>query len=67
MTQTTQALCARCRVPVERVTEPNPEDRYACPACGASDTLDAILTEVGEYIQEMAVQKIGDMIGSAVR
>lgn len=67
MNQTVQALCARCRVMVERVGEPNPEDRYACPVCGEGDTHDAIVTEVGEYVVEMAAQKVSDMFAGIGR
>ena len=67
MNQTVQALCAKCRVPVERVAEPNPEDRYACPICGNGDTHEAIMSEIGEYIQEVAAQQLSDMLAGAIR
>ena len=58
MTQTVKVLCARCHVPLEGPTEPNPDDRMACPRCGDGDRYEAVLAEVGEYVQEMAAQKL---------
>lgn len=60
MNQTVQALCARCRVPLERVAEPNLDNRFTCPGCGNGDTYDAIMGEVGDYIAAVTLQTIGD-------
>ena len=67
MTQAVKVLCARCHVPLEGRAEPNPDDRMACPRCGEGDRYEAVLAEVGEYIQEMATQKIAEMVNKTGR
>jgi len=61
VTQTTQILCAHCRIPLKGAGELDPNTILICEGCGQSDTFEAILAEVKEYVTEMAAQKIGDM------
>lgn len=67
MAQTTNVLCARCHIALEGPVEPKPDDRIACPSCGEGDRYETVIAEVGEYVQEMAAQKIGDMFGDIAK
>ena len=49
---TYEVKCAKCHVPVEGPTDPQPQDRMTCPNCGESDTVENINREVQEYITE---------------
>jgi predicted RNA-binding Zn-ribbon protein involved in translation (DUF1610 family) len=53
-----KALCAKCQVPPEPVTDDNGEERFACPVCGEGDTRDNILREVGEHVKEVAARHL---------
>ncbi|WP_139350410.1 hypothetical protein [Rhodanobacter sp. B04] len=67
MTQTTNVLCARCHIALEGPAEPKSDDRIACPRCGEGDRYETVISEVGEYVQEMAAQKIADMVGNTAK
>lgn len=54
MTITKQVKCSKCNVALQRVADPNPENRHACPSCGQGDRLDQIMIEVREYVAEKA-------------
>lgn len=60
MIQTTQMLCGYCRVRLKGPPEPNPDDWYACPICGEGDRFEAVMSEVSEYVEEMARQALGE-------
>lgn len=47
------ALCAKCRVPPERVADREAESFFACPRCGVGDTLEHITVEVHDHAIEV--------------
>ena len=67
MTQTVEVLCARCRVPLKGPAEPDSDARFACPSCGEGDTHEAVMREVGEYVQEMAAKNLSESLANAAR
>ena len=59
--------CAKCDIALERVPDPNPENRFVCPSCSTGDTFDNIQREVGEYAQEIAMQHFAAEMRDMVR
>jgi hypothetical protein len=53
-----RAKCAECRVPIKGPADPKAEDVFACPDCGASDSHENIVRELGEYAAEKAAERI---------
>lgn len=49
-----QALCGKCKVPVQGPDEPADDSVFACRECGRSDTYANILEEVGNHFRDMA-------------
>jgi len=66
-TEFVKALCAKCQVPPEAVTDDNGEDRFACPVCGESDTRENILREVGEHVKEVAARSLQELARETAR
>jgi hypothetical protein len=66
MAKEQNALCGRCKVALEVVTE-NDSEIGRCPQCGNSDTLDNVLRIVGDYALEKTAEGFDDAIGGAVR
>ncbi|SEE09351.1 hypothetical protein SAMN05519104_5187 [Rhizobiales bacterium GAS188] len=54
--------CARCQTPLKGPSDPKPNDTFACPSCGESDSLDNVKREVGEFVQEQAQQAFDDIL-----
>lgn len=53
-------LCAKCRVPVQVVPDPKPEDMVTCPQCGESDTFENVKRSLGQQAAEWAQRKLAD-------
>jgi hypothetical protein len=58
MTDVKQIKCARCQCGLKGPADPQPHDRIACPECGEGDTVERVMAEVGEYVQEQVAQSI---------
>lgn len=63
--QSTKVLCAQCRVPIEWLAEPNPEDWVCCPRCGTCDRFEVVMAKAKDYIREMAAKGLNKMFDSA--
>ncbi len=48
--------CAKCNVPLQGSADPKSEGVFSCPSCGASDTLENIQREIGEYAAEKTAE-----------
>jgi hypothetical protein len=60
-------LCARCNVAANGPSEPQSEDIFACPKCGASDTFENIKRSLGEQATEYFAREFQRTIGDAFR
>ena len=66
-TDTQSILCGACRVPLEGPAEPQPQDMFSCPACGRSDTLENIFSEVKTFVTEMAKRRLQESLRKVAR
>lgn len=58
MSERKEVKCARCKCGLEGPLDPQPHDRIACPRCGEGDTVERVMAEVGEYMQEQAAHAL---------
>jgi hypothetical protein len=54
--------CGDCKTPLEGPTDPNPDSTFKCPSCGQTETFENVQRIVGEFLQERAHSKFGDML-----
>lgn len=68
MTDSMKFKCAKCNVPLQGSgVEPKAGDIISCPACGESDTLENVLSEVGEYMRDHFASKLATDFRKAAR
>lgn len=53
--------CGACKTPLEGPANPTPGSVFKCVSCGQTETFETIRRIVGEFLQENARDKIGDM------
>lgn len=59
MTESMKFKCAKCDAPLQgNGVEPKPGDIISCPDCGESDTLENVLSEIGEYASDHFAGKL---------
>lgn len=61
------AKCAQCKVALQGPDDGEPQDRFACPSCGQSDTRENVEREVADYVQEQLADALGASIDETVR
>jgi len=60
--------CAKCDVPLQgAATDPQPTDMVSCPKCGVSDSLENVIREVGEYVEEKTAEYLAGEMRDATR
>ena len=68
MTDATHIKCAACDVPLQGPSvEPEPDDVFACPNCGTSDTFKTVMREIEQYIASKAEDSISASFEKAAR
>lgn len=68
MPETKDIKCATCNVALQgNVAEPKPDDVVTCPSCGASDTRENVMREIGEYARDKASDFIARGFKNATR
>ena len=67
MPEVGEILCAKCKVPLEGPTDPEPQSSFTCPICRESDTLENIREEAEAYFQEEMAKQFQQSISSGVR
>jgi hypothetical protein len=50
--QDTEAKCAKCKIPLQGPSDPQPQDRFSCPECGVGDSFENVMREVGDQVEE---------------
>jgi predicted RNA-binding Zn-ribbon protein involved in translation (DUF1610 family) len=58
-------LCGGCKVAVQGPTEATPDDVFACPTCGQSDTRENVLAEANAFLIELAQRKLNEEMKKA--
>ena len=53
--------CGACKVPLEGPTNPTSGSVFKSLSCGQTETFETIRRSVGEFLQENARDKMGDM------
>jgi len=66
-TDTQEILCGSCRVPLQGVADPEPQDIYACPKCGAGDTVENVIASAKAFAVEAAKHFLQESLRQAVR
>lgn len=61
-----EVLCGRCKVPVEVLTDTDPQ-MVRCPDCGVTDTVDNALREAGEHATKVMERGLGKAFANAAR
>lgn len=67
MSDITQVLCGRCKVPLKGPGDSDPQGRFSCPKCGNGDTRENVLREVGEHVKEQAARHLQEEMRSTAR
>lgn len=62
-----KALCGTCKVSLVSVADHDQEDWFSCPSCGAGDTRENVLREVGEHTKEVAARHLQEKMRDAAR
>ncbi|MBO6781990.1 MAG: hypothetical protein JJ899_01740 [Alphaproteobacteria bacterium] len=62
-----QALCAKCRIPIEGPENASPQDIFSCPKCGTQDRLEVIEKEIAEFTEEAIAQRMSDVLKKATK
>ncbi|WP_374545407.1 hypothetical protein [Rhodoblastus sp.] len=58
-------LCASCHVALEGPADPQPNDVFSCPTCGANDTFENVIREAGEYHADKLVRGMFNSFGGS--
>lgn len=59
--------CGLCKVPLEGTADAKPNDVFACPRCGRSDSVENILAEAEESAADQVAGQLDDMLAKAFR
>jgi uncharacterized Zn finger protein (UPF0148 family) len=55
---TRKVICAKCKVPIEGVSNPEGNIVMSCPVCGTSDTRENAIREATEHLREQTMETI---------
>jgi len=59
MSETRPILCGKCNVEVKVRIDPNGDKTVICPNCGANDSLESAMRDVGEYLVRKGLREHG--------
>lgn len=60
-------LCGFCRIPLEGPANPEPQDVFACPKCGNSDTVENVMSAAKAFVTEAAQHALNESLRKAAR
>lgn len=66
-TDTVEALCGKCKVPLDGPADGNDHDTLTCPSCGRSAKRKSVKRDVTKHVAELTERHVQESIRSATR
>ena len=66
-TDTVEALCGKCKVPLEGAAKANDQTVFSCPKCGRSDTRKNVMREVAKHAEELMARHFHERMRGIAR
>ncbi len=66
-TDTVEALCGKCKVPLEGAAKANDQTVFACPKCRRGDTRKNVMRDVTKHVEEVTARHFQEGLRRSAR